>query len=219
MPVATRLDRFARPSVAIDVVLMTVVEGELKALVMRHAELGWVLPGAIVRIDEPLETTVARVLAEKARATGVFVEQLYTFGAVDRDPRGRVISVAYFALLPPERLAAGLAQSGDLALAGVDGTVARIDGRRVRLGYDHGRILGVAVQRLRGKLDYSEVALELLPRHFTLRALQEVYEAILGQRLTKPAFRRKMLDRGFLKPTGRLETGGAHRPAELYRRA
>lgn len=80
-------------------------------------------------------------------------------------------------------------------------------------------LLGVAIKRLRGKLDYTAVGLELLPERFPLRALQEVHEAILGRPLTKPAFRRKMLDRGYLEPTGEREAAGAFRPAELYRRA
>jgi 8-oxo-dGTP diphosphatase len=210
------LSAYDRPSVAVDLVLMTVEAGALKVLLQRRSETGWVLPGGFVRVDEPLEATVARVLADKARLPGAFVEQLYTFGAVDRDPRGRVISVAYFALVPPERLARALAAGDDLRLAIVEGGRARLS---ERLGYDHAEILRVAAERLASKLDYTAIALELLPEAFTLRQLQDVYETILGVRLAKPAFRRKVLDRGFLKATGRFETGGAHRPAELYARA
>ena len=210
------LKSFERPSVAVDVVLMTVSDGALQVLVQRHAELGWVLPGVVVRIEESLEAAVGRVLAQKAYLPDLFVEQLYTFGAIDRDPRGRVISVAHYALVASERLAAAHTTSDDLALAIIqDGQVQLAGG----LGYDHEDIVRVAVDRLRAKIDYTSVALELLPREFTLRALQDVYETIQGVRLAKPAFRRKLLDRGFLKPTGRLEAGGAHRPAELYVRA
>lgn len=208
--------RHEKPAVAVDVVLLTVVDGALKVLVQRHADRGLVLPGGIVRIDEPLEAAVARVLAQKAHLPDAFVEQLYTFGAVERDPRGRVISVAHYALVPAERLAGALAAADDLLLAIIQGVEVRAPSR---LGYDHADIVRVAVERLRAKIDYTAVALELLPAELTLRALQDVYETILGVRLAKPAFRRKMLDRGFLKPTGRLETGGAHRPAEIYVRA
>jgi 8-oxo-dGTP diphosphatase len=204
----------ARPSVAVDVVLMTVSERALKVLVQHRAQGDWVLPGGLVRLEETLEDAVSRVLAQKARMPGAFVEQLYTFGALDRDPGGRVISVAYYALLPREALTAALASADDLKLAAVE--QGRVEHP---LGYDHEEIVRVAAERLAAKLDYTALALELLPPTFTLRALQDVYETILGVRLTKPAFRRKMLDRGFLKPTGRLETGGAHRPAELYERA
>jgi len=208
------LAAYDRPSVAVDLVLMTAVDGALKVLVQRHPQMAWVLPGGLVHIDETLEDTVARMLAQKARMPGAFVEQLYTFGALDRDPRGRVISVAYYALVPAERIERALAAGDDLRLATVSNGACDTP-----LGYDHDQIVRVAAERLAAKLDYTAIALELLPAEFTLRALQDVYETILSVRLAKPAFRRKMLDRGFLTSTGRFETGGAHRPAELYARA
>jgi 8-oxo-dGTP diphosphatase len=216
-----------RPSVAVDLVLLTVLDGVLQALVMRRDDQGdgaWALPGGFVHVGDSLEAAVERVLRDKARLPGAFVEQLYTFGALDRDPRGRVISVAYYALTPADRLAGSSRTANGLALARVelsgDGTLAATlaDGGAARLAFDHADILAMAVQRLRGKLDYTAVGLELLPERFTLRQLQEVHEAILGARVAKPAFRRKMLDRGFLRPTGQFETGGAYRPAELYAR-
>ena len=215
-----------RPSVAVDLVLLTVLDRTLRVLVMRRPDQGaaWALPGGFVRIADSIEATVERVLNDKARLPGAFVEQLYTFGAVDRDPRGRVISVAHYALAPAERLAKSAETSADLALAAItvaaDGavTITLPDGAAAELAFDHARILTLAVERLRGKLDYTAVGLELLPALFTLRQLQEVHEAILGAPLAKPAFRRKMLDRGVLRPTGQFETGGAYRPAELYTR-
>ena len=222
------LTDFDRPSVTVDLVLLTVREGALCVLVIRRDDQvagEWALPGGFVHIDESLDETVARLLRDKAHLPGAFVEQLYTFGKPNRDPRGRVISVAYYALVPVDRLEGGIVEADDLALTKVEAspsgalpTVILPDGRVERLAFDHGEILKMAIGRLRGKLDYSAVGLELLPELFTLRQLQEVHEAILGARLAKPAFRRKMLDRGFLKPTGLLEKGGAFRPAELYRR-
>ena len=156
-----------------------------------------------------------------------YVEQLYTFGAVTRDPRTRIISVVYFALLPPARFAAALKAAPGLALAelvvpwsGETGGAVEArsaDGDPLPLAFDHAEMLGLAVLRLRGKLDYSGVAFALLPERFTLRALQDVHEAILGHPLNKPGFRRRMLDRGWLEPTGERETGASFRPAELYR--
>ncbi|TVV76230.1 NUDIX hydrolase [Sphingomonas solaris] len=224
--------RYERPSVAVDLVLMSVVEGATAALLLRrddHPHLGaWALPGGFVGIDESLDNAARRLLASKARMDHAYVEQLYTFGAVDRDPRARIISVAYFALLPPLRFAAALRASPELALAGLavswpgetGGPVeARTaDGEALPLAFDHADMLGLAVLRLRGKLDYSDVAFALLPDRFTLRALQDVHEAILGTRLNKPAFRRRMLDGGRLQATGERETGASFRPAELYRR-
>ena len=229
---AMSLSDFDRPSVTVDLVLLTVVLGELSVLVIRRDESPaagqWALPGGFVHIEDSIEQTVERVLRDKARLPGAYVEQLYTFGAVGRDPRGRVISIAHYALVAPERLAAALEVSADLALArvvtswtGEAGGVSSIlmeGGETPQLPFDHSEILGLAVKRLRGKLDYTAVGLELLPNRFPLRALQSVNEAILGHPLTKPAFRRKMLDRGYLEATGEREAAGAFRPAELYRR-
>jgi len=134
--------------------------------------------------------------------------------------------VAYFALLPADRFAAALKSAPELALAELNvpwpgeigGPIeARIgDGDPLQLAFDHGEMLSLAVQRLRGKLDYSGIAFALLPERFTLRALQDIYEAILDTKLNKPAFRRRMLDRGWLEATGERETGASFRPAELY---
>ena len=230
---ASALSDFEQPSVAVDLVLLTVADGALSVLVIRRdeppSEGDWALPGGFVHVDKSIDETVQRVLRDKARLPGAFVEQLYTFGAVDRDPRGRVISVAHYALVAHERLAEALAASSDLALAQVvtpwaaeEGgacAIRLVAGEAAALPFDHGEILGLAVKRLRGKLDYTAVGLELLPDRFPLRALQTVHEAILGHALTKPAFRRKMRDRGYLEPTGEREAAGAFRPAELYRRA
>jgi 8-oxo-dGTP diphosphatase len=221
-----------RPLIAVDMALMTIVDGAPAVLVLnRDGEPfrgDWALPGGAMRIGESPEDTARRVLREKARMENVYLEQLYTFGAVDRDPRGRVVSVAYLALLSAERFAAALGASDDLRLARVHvdwqgetgGPAAiEIDGAAAPLAFDHADILGLAMLRLRGKLDYSDVAFALLPQAFTLRQLQDIYEAILGLRLNKPAFRRRMLDKGWLEPTGERVTGASFRPAELFRRA
>jgi 8-oxo-dGTP diphosphatase len=222
---------YERPSVTVDLVLLSVLDGALHVLLMRRtqppAEGRWALPGGFVRIDESLDEAARRVLHEKARIASAFLEQLYTFGAVARDPRMRIITVAYYALLPAARFAKALEQSDELALAklvtawkgetGGRAEALAADGARLGLAFDHADILGLAVKRLRGKLDYSQVGFELLPTQFTLRALQDVHEAILGVRFNKPAFRRRMLDKGVLEPTGLREQGVTFRPAELYR--
>jgi ADP-ribose pyrophosphatase YjhB (NUDIX family) len=222
---------YARPSVTADLVLMSVRDGRLAALLQKREkapETGkWALPGGFVGIDESLDSAAERVLAEKARMAGAWVEQLYTFGEPKRDPRGRVITVAYFALLPEERFGPALTAATDLKLAevlvdwaGETGGPAKAlgeDGRKLPLAFDHADIIGLAVKRLRGKLDYSDVAFALLPELFTLRELQQVHEAILGLSLNKPAFRRRLLDSGRLRATGRREAGTGFRPAELYR--
>jgi len=222
---------FARPSVAVDLILMSVVDDAPVVLLTRrdqHPFQGaWALPGGFVGIGESLDDAARRVLAEKARMADAWIEQLYSFAAVGRDPRMRIISVAYFALIPATAFAAALRAAPELALAELaipwhgelGGPVeARLaEGEPLALAFDHGAMLGVAILRLRGKLDYSGIAFALLPERFTLRALQQVYEAILDTRLNKSAFRRRMLDRGWLEPTGERETGASFRPAELYR--
>lgn len=224
--------RFDRPSLAVDVALITVSGGELRALLVRRSEHpakgAWSLPGGFVGMHESLDDAAARVLATKAGLRGVFVEQLYTFGAVGRDPRTRVVSVAYYALVDPARLEAALEHDGPdrrLARLGVGwegeagGPAAAMGdaGEGLRLAFDHAQILGMAVKRLRGKLDYAPIGFELLPETFTLRRLQGVHETILGRELNKDAFRRRLLATGTLEPTGERETEVGHRPAELYR--
>lgn len=222
---------YDKPSVAADLVLMSVRAGRLAALLQKREqapETGkWALPGGFVGIDESLDAAAERVLAEKARMAGAWVEQLYTFGEPGRDPRGRVITVAYFALLPEERFGPALTAAPDLILAEVlvdwagetGGPASALgeEGRKLPLAFDHADIIGLAVKRLRGKLDYSDIAFALLPELFTLRELQQVHEAILGHSLNKPAFRRRLLDSGRLRATGRREAGTGFRPAELYR--
>lgn len=220
-------DAWPGVSVAVDLVLMSVVAGAPAVLLLRRDappfDGRWALPGGFVAREESLDDAARRVLADKARLAPAYLEQLYTFGEVARDPRTRIISVAYFALLPPERFAS----APDLTLAtlevawtgetGGPAAVLGADGVPLPLAFDHADILGLAMLRLRGKLDYSGVAFALLPERFTLRALQDVHEAILGRPLNKPAFRRRMLDSRRLQPTGERETDTSFRPAELFR--
>ncbi|MEJ2019809.1 MAG: hypothetical protein P8X51_16490, partial [Maritimibacter sp.] len=169
-------------------------------------------------IDQSLEQTVERVLSEKVGLPNIHFEQLASYGAIDRDPRGRVISIVYLALCPSELLAERSLCTIQVDWEGETGGAARamLNGEALALAFDHAEILGDVVKRLRGKLDYSRIGYAFLPDRFTLREVQEVHEAILGKELRKPPFRRKLLDRGMIAPTGEFETGGAYRPAELY---
>lgn len=218
---------FDRPSVTVDVVLLSPFEGALHTLVIRRPEhpfLGkWALPGGFIHMDESLEEAAARVLRTKTGLEGVFLEQLCTFGAVDRDPRTRVLSVAYCALVDPARFQDLRVPAEDAAVAalavpwaGEEGGPVTLRGN-LELAFDHGEILGVAVKRLRGKLDYSPLGFELLPPAFTLRDLQRVHETVLGRPLNKDSFRRRMLATGQLEATGDSQEGVDHRPAALYR--
>jgi len=160
-------------------------------------------------MDESLEEAALRELEEETGVRDVYLEQLYTFGDPDRDPRGRVISVAYFALVPADAVRP---RAGDDA-ADV-GWWSMYD--LPPLAFDHDRILAYALRRLRYKLEYTAVGFELLPETFTLSELQAAYEVILGERLDKRNFRRKILSAGILEETGTYRTGEG-RPAKLYR--
>ena len=229
---------YPHPSVAVDVVLLTVAGGGIRTLLLRRSrqpQLGrWAAPGGFVGIDESLDDAAVRVLASKAGLEDVFTEQLYTFGDPHRDSRTRVISVVYYALVDADRLdkAVGSRGANGLALASLvcpaDGEedasgadwrpeARDADGSVLPLAFDHALILATAVARIRGKLDYAPIGFELLPETFTLRDLRLVHEAILGHALNKDSFRRKMLDRGLLVATGERLAGVGHRPPELYR--
>lgn len=225
----TSLPAHSRLTVAIDLAILTVIDDALRVLLLRRPDdhvSGWAMPGGFVDAERSLDETVQRVLAEKTGVRDAHFEQLATYGAVDRDPRGRVISVAYLALCPHVLLQDAVAAGSDQVLAHVQmalpdaekGPASLTDEARrpLQMAFDHADILGDLVRRLRGKLDYSLIAYGLLPRRFTLRDVQAVHEAILGYPLAKPAFRRKLLSRGHLKATGKYEATGAHRPAELY---
>jgi len=222
---------FDRPSVAVDLVLLGLHGGRLSALLVQRDQYPfagrWALPGGFVGIEEALDTAAGRVLHEKAGIADAHLEQLYTFGAVDRDPRMRIITVTWLALLTKEAFAAALAANPALLPAAIEvpwagetgGNVQPLspEGSALPVAFDHAGILALAILRLRGKLDYSDVGFALLPELFTLRQLQDVHEAILGTTLNKPAFRRRMLDKGWLTATGAREEGTSYRPAELYR--
>lgn len=222
---------YPRPSVAVDITLLAVRDGGLVTWLVKRREppqrSRWSLPGGFVHMHESLHTAAARVLEEKSGVQGVFLEQLFTFGAVSRDPRTRVLSVAYYALIDVHRLAP-LVEARDGVLIGEvvvpwaeetggPAEVRRADGRALRLAFDHAEQVGMAVARLRGKLAYTPIGFQLLAECFTLRELHAVHEAVLGRPLNKDSFRRRMLSSKELEATGDQQCGVEHRPAALYR--
>jgi len=206
---------FERPILTIDIVLMTVHDGDLAvALIEREAEpfIGRLaLIGGYLHVDEDpdAEAAVQRILKAKAGLEGFFFEQLMTFTGRDRDPRGWSASIAYFALVPHAVLMAGAERILTL----------RPMARPGDLPFDHNAIVDTARQRLRGKGAYSTIAARLLPEMFTMSELQATYEIIIGERLDQSAFRRKMNDLGLLEEvTGeKRQTREARRPTTLYR--
>jgi 8-oxo-dGTP diphosphatase len=201
--------------VAVDVVIFTLRDSELQVCLTRRDappyEGCWALPGGTVRGDETLAAAAQRVLAERAGVSNVYLQQLYTFSGLDRDPRGRVISVTYFALVAADRLhvPAFAEHSESVGWHSVS--------KLPPLAFDHAEILDYALTRLRYKIEYSAVAFELMPEEFTLRELQHAYMVILNDHtLDKANFRKKIREADILEPVSRYrETGG--RPAKLYR--
>ncbi len=215
---------FEHPSVTVDVALIVAERDALWTLLVERQEHPyrgcWALPGGFVGLGESLDEAATRVLAAKAGLEGFYLEQLYTFGRPDRDPRTRVITVVYYALVAGERLSGQPLAKLVVPWQGETGGVVTVTGANSEprsLAFDHAEILGAAVKRLRGKLDYSSVAFQLLPETFTLRQLQGVHEIVLGQSLNKDSFRRRQLASGKLEATGEKERQVGYRPAALYR--
>ena len=223
---------FDRPSLAVDVVILSVIERRLEVVLVErreHPHRGrWALPGGFVHLDESLGQAAKRVLEQKAGLKNVYLEQLYTFGDPARDPRTRVVSVAYVALVDPERLRnlppspapSTIRAVLDVPWTGETGGAVEAAwpaGKTLELAFDHADILGMAVKRIRGKLSYTPIGFQLLPETFTLRRLQDVHETVLGRSLNKDSFRRRMLASELLEATGERESEVGHRPAELYR--
>jgi 8-oxo-dGTP diphosphatase len=200
--------------VTVDIVIFALRDWELHVLLIQRGlspfRGRWALPGGFGRKEESLEAAARRELEEETGVRDVYLEQLYTFGDPDRDPRGRVVTVAYYALLTGEATP---------VVAGTDAGAARwIPARRhPSLAFDHGRILTYALERLTNKLEYTTVGFQLLPKKFTLSHLQRVYEAVLGRNLDKRNFRRKMALLGILEPLDQWVQDGRSRPAQLYR--
>jgi 8-oxo-dGTP diphosphatase len=197
--------------VTVDIVVFTVHEHMLKVLLIQRGippfEGQYALPGGFVLAGETLEAAAFRELREETGTENVYLEQLYTFGKLNRDPRGRVVTVAYYALVPAEQ--SPLLAGTDAASAGWF-AIAKLP----RLAFDHASIIDYAVNRLRNKLEYTTVGFELLPKNFTLTRLQALHEAILGKQLDKRNFRRKILSLGLLSASKEMEITG-RKPARL----
>jgi len=201
------------PLVAVLVVIFTVVDGDLRVLlIQRSAEPYrglWAVPGGLLLPGEALDEAAVRKLEDETGVRDVYLEQLYTFGDLDDVTPGGAVAVAYFALVDHQRVR--LAERSEW----------RPDWFSVRrppeLAFQNERVLSYALQRLRNKLEYTNVAYSLLPERFTLSQLQSVYESIEGRRLDKRNFRKRMLSLGIIEGTGERRAAGAGRPAELYR--
>lgn len=198
--------------VAVDIVIFTIQSGVLKVLLVKRRIQPfagqYAIPGGFVRDNEDLDHAALRELQEETGVAEVYLEQLYSFGEPNRDPRGRIISIAYFALISADRKLEAGSDAAEASWWQVKALPA--------LAFDHAEILNYALERLRNKLEYTTVGFQLLPAKFTLTELQEVYEAILEKNLDKRNFRRKMSQLKILKPLKEYQRGG-QRPAQLFR--
>jgi 8-oxo-dGTP diphosphatase len=207
---------YERPALTVDCVIfgLDLEEERLKVmLVERELEpfAGmWAIPGGFVRRGEPLAAAATRELREETGIADVFLEQLYTFGDPARDPRGWVVSVAYYALVSPDK---------HTIHAATDARQARWFpvGSLPRLAFDHAEILKTALDRVRGKLTYAPIGFELLPRKFTIKQLQKLYEIVLGTKLDNRNFRKKIFGMDVLRELDEMQKGVPHRAARLYR--
>lgn len=203
-----------RPAVTVDCVVFGHDDEELQVLLVQRDvkpfEGCWALPGGFVRMEESLEDAARRELVEETGIDKLYLEQLYTFGEPDRDPRGRVITVAYYALVKmSDHRANAATDARDAAWYPVAALPT--------LAFDHRQVIDLALARLRGKVRYEPIGFELLPRKFTLSQLQRLYEVILERRLDKRNFRKKILAMGLLEALNEKQEKVAHRAAQLFR--
>jgi 8-oxo-dGTP diphosphatase len=201
-------------AVSTDVILFSLIENELCVLLIKMKkhpfEDCWAAPGGLVGASESVDAAAKRLLLTETGLKDIYLEQLYTFGNVDRDPFGRVVSVAYYALVP--------GQIGELKTSKDYGGIGWFNVRKMpKLAYDHHEMVQLALKRLQRKIGFTNVAYSLLPEEFTLSELQQVYEIIWGKAVDKRNFRKKMLSLDIIKATGKRESGKQNRPAELFR--
>lgn len=206
--------KYPRAALTVDCVVFGFDGGALQVLLIQRGlepfKDHWALPGGFVQMNETLDEAARRELQEETGLREIFLEQLYTFSGVDRDPRERVISVAYYALVKPaDHTTAASTDAADAQWFPVTEIPP--------LAFDHATILEAALKRLRGKLTYQPIGFELLPTKFTLTQLQNLYESVLGQEIDKRNFRKKVLSYELLIPLKEKHREGAHRPAQLFR--
>lgn len=205
---------YDHPAVTVDIVLFTIMDEDLKVLLVQRRvepyEGFWSLPGGFVRMEESLEEAALRKLKEKTNVDEVYLEQLYTFGNIDRDPRARVITIAYYALVSSERFTLKPSEA-----------VSDVNWHSIydlpELAFDHQIIMDYALQRLRNKLGYTTVGSQLLPEKFTLPELCRIYEVILDRPIDKRNFRKKIAFMDVLEDTEETTQKFSKKPAKLYR--
>lgn len=207
------LTNYPRPSVTVDCVVFGYDGEQLSVLLLNRKDEPfadqWTLLGGFLKLDETFEVASERILSQKAGLAGLYLEQLYTFGGLERDPRGRVLSVSYYALVNPRQVELVVGQmANDLRWCSIQDLPM--------LGFDHNHIVEIARRRLAAKITYQPVGFELLNEQFTMTELQDLYERILEEPLDRRNFYKRIMASGILKSTGERRTGLKSRPAELF---
>jgi 8-oxo-dGTP diphosphatase len=204
---------YPRPALTVDCVVFGFDKAEVKVLLIQRGlepfKGRWALPGGFVRVEETVDDAARRELEEETGLKNVFLEQLYTFGALNRDPRERVVSIAYYSLV---KLSDHRAKAATDAADAEWFSISKVP----KLAFDHADILEAALSRLKAKVRYQPIGFELLPPKFTLSQLQDLYEAVLENALDKRNFRKKVLSFDLLIPLQETQMAGRHRPAQLF---
>jgi 8-oxo-dGTP diphosphatase len=208
----SRTKKQEHPIVAVDAVILTVIKNKLNVLLIKikyGSFVGsWGVPGGRVRINETLDEAAKRELYEKTGVKNVYLEQLYSFGGLKRDPKTRIVSAAYFALIDSNKV--------KLKATGKYENIGWFPVHKLgKLAYDHNEIIEYALFRLRNKIKYTNIIYSLLPEKFTLTTLQKFYEITLEKKLDKRNFRKKILSSNLIKEVD-IEAGVSHRPSKLY---
>jgi 8-oxo-dGTP diphosphatase len=207
------VNQFERPSVAVDVLIFSIISEKLNILLVKRAAWPckgqWAIPGGFIKMDESLEEAAMRKLKEETGVKDVYLEQLYSFGDPKRDPRTRVIAVSYYALISARKIK-------PIPAGEIEDTKFFPVSSLPSLAFDHKEIIKFGIERLKNKISYSNIVFGLLPSKFRFSTLQKIYEILLGHELDKRNFRKKIMSFGLLKATGEKEIDGAHRPAMLY---
>lgn len=209
----TNAKEYFRSAISVDNVIFGFDNADLKVLLIRRGEEPfngeWALPGDLVYLEEPLDEAANRILTDLTDLKDVYLEQVKTFGAVDRHPKGRVITVAYFSLININQVTPKPASfANELGWQSVD----QIE----YLAFDHFKIMRTCLERLQQNLRIKPIGFELLPENFTLTELQQLYESVLGKELDKRNFRKKISRMNIIKDLNLYQKGVAHRPARLY---
>lgn len=209
-------DDYAKPSVAVDILVLTIDHNTLKAVVVKRDEMPykgmWALPGVFLGMNETANEAALRGIKEETGMKEIYMEQLYTWSDIHRDPRMRVISISYIALINVKEIQLKTGKRvSDVSLL----PVSELINNPKEMAFDHANIVQYGVKRIQNKIEYTKIAFEFLENRFTLPELQKVYEIILDKSLYKANFRKKV--KGLIEETGELQTGVANRPSKYYR--